>query len=1104
VSNPSSVEVVLRQAREREKEYEWFCAVEFYKKALGLVSEQDFSKLAEINECLAYAFYRAAMQAASLEEFKERMRQSASNYEKVKEFYGRLNEPAKTPRLLRCDAMVAYVGYWLATEVPEKKRLVNECWRLAKVSLKSFEQAADALEYGKTYNQLVTCVVFGFALEWDFQTREKMIKEALELGGQAIRFLLTLGDLNELARAYAKTAVFQDAFIQYFLELDEQEKTREKALSAWQKAVEISEEIAFIELLSSTVQVDHENIGWETGVDDLLRNFNKALQYANRTRDKFVIGRALDWLTYHTSWKLMTTENQDSAVELVNRTLQYAQEAKNHYSRVSFISARDDSVWIESPHCGVYLGLAMVETNLKKRRERQEKALETAPDTLKKAEDSGYPEIIRYAHQIFSTSLTGSAAMETNSDEKKRLLEKALMHGKEASQLTEQLEPFDYWDRGIFGFWLATARCDLAELTKDYEAKKNMLAEAALNAEDSLKLCARHATYLERRGFGFVYAVLGSSQYQLGRILDQLFESTYDKNRLGRAAEVFAEAAESYRNLGMTSRMAECCWKAAQIYDKLGDHLRAAENFDAASNNYGAAAEKIPQLKEFYQDHAIYMEAWSEIEKARHHHLRQEYGSAEEHFSKAASLHKSLKQWSYLASNYFAWTQVEHAEELSRKEQSEEAIQGFQRAIKLFEETRKSLQTELGKIEDLDEKQMANNMVKATDLRQEYCTGRIALEEAKTLDKKGEHYSSSEKYDSAGKIFEKITSALETDQERKEFRLITALSQAWAKMTQAEAEESPNLYAEAAQLFEQAKEFCPNEKARMLTQGHSRFCKALEAGTKFADTKDQTLHAVFMQNLENASNYYVKAGLRNASEYAKATKLLFDAYVQMDNAQKENDPEKKAKLYTLAEKILQTSAGSFMQAEHPEKREQVLRLLDKVKDERELALSLNEVLHAPTIVSTTTVFNTPTPTQENSVGLERFEHADIQANIITRQKELRIGENLDLEIELVNAGKGPALLTKITEIIPEGFEVTEKPETYRVEDSYINMKGKRLDPLKMEEVKLILKPKVQGEFPIKPRILYLDENGKYKSHEPEPVTITVKELGIKGWLKGEK
>jgi len=204
----------------------------------------------------------------------------------------------------------------------------------------------------------------------------------------------------------------------------------------------------------------------------------------------------------------------------------------------------------------------------------------------------------------------------------------------------------------------------------------------------------------------------------------------------------------------------------------------------------------------------------------------------------------------------------------------------------------------------------------------------------------------------------------------------------------------------------------------------------------------------------------------------------------------------------MTEKVLQASAGSFMKAEHPEKREQVQRLLEKVKEERELALSLSEVLHAPAIASATTAFATPTPTHENAVGIERFEHADIQANVITRQKSLKVGENLDLEIELVNAGKGPAVLIKLAEVIPQGFELTQKPEIYRLEDNYLNMKGKRLDPLKTEEIKLVLKPKVQGVFPLKPRILYLDENGKYKAHEPEPTTITVKELGISGWLKG--
>jgi hypothetical protein len=278
----------------------------------------------------------------------------------------------------------------------------------------------------------------------------------------------------------------------------------------------------------------------------------------------------------------------------------------------------------------------------------------------------------------------------------------------------------------------------------------------------------------------------------------------------------------------------------------------------------------------------------------------------------------------------------------------------------------------------------------------------------------------------------------------------------------------------------------------------------LEAGTRFEDSRDVSLHTLATQHLDSAASYYLKAGFQSASEYAKATGLLFEAYVHIDVAKREKDPEKKTKLYLVAEKVLQTSAGSFMKAEHPEKREQVLRLLEKVREERELALSITEVLQTPSIVSTTASFSAPTPTSEEAAGSERFEHADIQANLIIRQKELKIGEKLNIELELVNAGKGSAVLTKVTEIIPKGFELAEQPDSCRVEDSYLNLRGKRLDPLKTKELKLVLRPTVQGTFSLKPTVLYLDENGKYKSHEPEPVIIVVKELGIKGWLKGER
>jgi tetratricopeptide (TPR) repeat protein len=707
-------------------------------------------------------------------------------------------------------------------------------------------------------------------------------------------------------------------------------------------------------------------------------------------------------------------------------------------------------------------------------------------------------------HTWFSNALHELAHIEANPEEKERLLKTALAHSEESVAISERIEPLVSWNLGLMRGAKISVRLELADLTKDPNAKKSMLDKMILESEDALELCIKDAASYKTETPTLMFGIIAYWEVYNGNLLSRLYELTKDKEYLKRAIGAYQRGIETYQKTNQTSRLAESYWKIAKTYDELGDHMRAGDNFVHASKSYRSATERIPQLKDFYQNHALYMQAWNEIENARYHHERQEYDLAKEHFEKAAELHKSLKQWSYLESNYAAWAQVEKAEELSRKEESEEAIKTFERASKGFGETKKSLQSQLNIIQDIDEKQMVTSMVEASDLRREYCDARTAIEEARILDKKGSHFASAEKYGSAADTFQRISETLTSDQEQREFKLIIILSRAWQKMTLAESESSPKLYAEASQLFEEAKNLSQNDKTKMLMMGHSRFCKALEAGTEFADTRDSRMHDNATKYLESAASYYVKAGFQKASDYAEATGLLLDAYMHMDNAKEEKDPEEKGKLYAIAETVLQTSAGSFMRAEHPEKREQVLGLLDKVKKERELALSLVELLHAPTVVSSTTSFTSPVPTREEAVGSERFEHADIQANLIVRQKELKIGENLSIELELVNAGKGSALLTKVTEIVPKGFEVAEKPETCRVEDSYINLKGKRLDPLKTEEVKLVLKTTLQGTFSLKPTVLYLDENGKYKSHETEPVTITVKELGIKGWLKGER
>jgi len=275
---------------------------------------------------------------------------------------------------------------------------------------------------------------------------------------------------------------------------------------------------------------------------------------------------------------------------------------------------------------------------------------------------------------------------------------------------------------------------------------------------------------------------------------------------------------------------------------------------------------------------------------------------------------------------------------------------------------------------------------------------------------------------------------------------------------------------------------------------HSNFCKALEAGTEFEITRDMKIFSTAKKYIEVAASYYIKSGFQTAAEYAKGTQRLFDAYIFMETAKGEIDPEKKAKYYMMAEKVLQFSVESFTKAKHPEKIEQAQQILARVREEKELAGMLSDILHAPTIVSSTAGLATLTPREEKAVGLESFEHANIQATLIPQIQQVKTGEKLTLEIHIVNVGKEAVLLAHVNEILPAGFELVAKPDYCHVEDSQVNLKGKRLDPLKTEEITLVFRSSDEGSFKVRPEIAYVDEAGRQLVCEPEPVTIEISEV----------
>ncbi len=1084
------VEGILKQAAKQEKECHWLEAIGSYKNALCKVPEQDYSRRAEIHERLGYALHRAARQAENIREFGTNSARSLENYEKAKELYGKRGTSGKTPWMLRCDAFVGYLNNWMTSEVTEKQRLLDECWNLTKEALNRFKEAGDAWEYGKTYNQLSVSALFRFFYDWDFQTREFMVREAADYGEQAIRYLSNFGDPYELARAYVRTATYREMLGFYFLDLDEREIDYQKALDYWLKANELSEEAAHIELLNSCALAALESLGWEWGTDTTLTNFSKALKHGRKTKDRLIIGLALDWLAFHSLFKAEACETREEMVELFEKALQHAKDAKQQYSLISFVSPLWGALWTEAPYAMYYWDLAIYEADPKKKRDLLEKAAEAASDQLKQSEGSGYPEVLMFAHHTSSDIFLSLARIEKNWSERKRLLEKALMHQNEAVGIIGQFIPFYYWKRGKMQTFVADIKSELADLAKDPELRKTILQEAVLDKENSLKFAIRYGEFWEGKGsIPALFANLGNWQYGYGNMLNRLYEFTSDREHLRKAIAAFEKAAQTFEKLNLISRMAECYWKRAQTCDMLGEHLSAANNFSMASANYLKAAERIPQLKDFYQEHAFYMQAWSEIEKARHHHRRREYGVAEEHFEKAADIHRSLKRWSYLVSNYSARAQLERAEELSRKGQSEEALEVFEQAAKLFHETKKSIQTKMRKMEDTHEKRMVTNMIKATDLRTEYCRARFTLEEARILNKKGDHTASATKYAHVEEILQKIV-VKETEQNRKELQILMRLCQAWEKMMMAEARASSTMYEEAAKLFEQAKEHMLDEQTSLLALANRSFCKALAAGKEFESTRNAKSYSTSKKHMEVAANYYLKAGFINDSEYVRATQRLFDAYLYLNEAQTETKPKKKAQYYQLAEKLLQASADSYTKAKHLEKSDEVKRLLESVREEKQLVISLAAALRPPTISSMTASFSTPTSNYEKAVGLERFEHTDIQAHLSAFEEAI-VGEEFEVRLDLVNVAKNFGLLVRVDNVAPQGFKVTDVPLQFRLENSSINLKGKRLDALKVETIKFRLEATEAGVVYLCPEVVYTDDAGNFKTCRPDVVKVTV-------------
>jgi len=1091
---------LLERAKEQERKFSWLEAAESYEEAAHMLNIKSMNQhaIAEIWEKIGVCYALASRQAETTEEFKKLRQLAAEAYQNTAKLLQSEDHQKNLGKIEQCNALAQYIQSWLASDPSGKRRMLDECLRFGKTSIEAYKSAGDEENYGKMCNELLFCLFERLYVASDWKEMRDFAQEGTDFADQAIAVLSKFGNKTELLQAYY-TASLQSWYAANITEQEEKRKELVKrSLTYSDEAIKLSKEI------DNPYHVAMAN--WASAfctllftekVESAMECAQKMLEQGTLVKDNYLKGIALYTLTFVINWVTLREADPDKKKEEYRKIMEYAEDGIRHLELVAqdFFIAEICLFYAES-----YSSLAL-EAGIgpEERRDELEKAIMIGRQGLNHANRSGSPDAMVSTLHALSKALQFCSNIETGKEAKTKLLDEALIHRQELNKIAERVVPGSDWVRGVGENYEGLIKLDLARLETNDDKQRALLESAISDMEEGVSRCRRA---ILSRPVPTLHVAVGNFENGFGSILRELYLLTRDEKILNKATEVYESAAEEFKKANLPSRVAECYWRAARNQDCLGKHHKAVERFENAYEEYKTAAQKIPHFADFYLDYATYMKAWSEIERAKFAHDHEEYVTATKHYEKTADLLKGSKLWNYLSSNFLAWSLLEEAEDLSRKESSEASIEAFTRAAQLFDETKQSFEKEIEKILELDEKEKAVELSKASVYRKDYCLARIDVEEARTYDRKGDYTTSAQEYDSAATKFEKITNDIEAEADRKEIEPIISMCRAWQKMKIADGRASPELYGEASELFLKAKEQSRKDKASLLASGNSAFCRALEYGTKFGATREKDDFSKAKQFLESAANYYLKAGFDNASSWTSATGIQFDAYNYMISAELETDPEKKMKSLLLAEKCLERSAGLYEKAGHIGKRDEVLRNLAKVKEKREFTLSLGEFLIAPSDASTTRMIPTPGMTVEEPVGLQRFESSFIQANLIADQREVRAGENIHLDVHLANLGKNSAFLVRIDSIVPEGFDVVERPEKCMIEKECISFKGRKLPPLETTEMKLTLKPKKKGKFVFMPKIQYMDETGEYKTFELEQLTVTVKELGIRGWLRG--
>ncbi len=1082
-----SVSDTLALAAEKSGKYEWAAAADLYKAGLeGIDPAANPLEAARITMQVARSWYNAAFQAQDRAGFKEKMRLAEANYSKAASLYDRVGSDTFS-KLIKAKSLCAV--FWVRDEPDDKRNIISQCIEQAKEAAKEFENRGERIRLAEANHDLLTYCKEALNLARDRKLLLEFFEGALNNGRRAVAEFEALSD-DEALLDSLHSLVFLYLEADHVVEPSRYTELLKETEQLRGKIAQVSERIGtpLASILGGELDA------FITG--DLDGNMPSAMEQcetlakkAEAIKDFYLTGRLLTGASSFAKWAAGSEEYSERRRELLEKAHDFASQALNHLE-VSRQGAWLKVAYLRAAEVSSNLAL-IVETDTEKKRLHVQDAIDIARKGMVYENHAWKAGGI--GHEL-SKALYFLATMEADQGQKVDLLREALAVREETVRTHGLLSPHS-WSMGVMLNYLALIKAELSQVEEDPGLQTRLLQDAVEHMQQCVYHCSKWAA------IPALVRALARYEEWYGDILLQLYRVTQDPSVSKRSKGAYESAIQQFTKSENLGPIASIKWKIAQVLDLLGDHEEASNSFKQAAEEYRQSTKRLPGLASAFEDLASYMAAWALIEEARLLHNREQYSLAADNYSKASDLIQTTKTWAHTSKHYAACSLLEQAETLSRQEKHEPAIESFTSAAEDFKETTTELEAKLRKASSPQDKRELLDWVKITERRQKYCLARTDLERARVLDRIGEEEASGAKYRSASEAFKAMLSDARNEQGRRELETLSLFCEAWAKMKEAEARASPELYKGATASFLEAEKAAETKRFRFLALANASICKALETGTTFRRTRDTRLYSEIKRYLETAADYYQEAGFENASQWTRATQRLFDALAYLADAEVERETEKRAELYLLAERHLELAARLYDQAGFARKRDEALKNLKRAKEEKELLLTPTEVLSGNPAITQVTVAPVSL-LRDKAAGLERFEEASVVGNLKVSQTELHVGSDLAVDIEIGNIGKTTATLVKLVNVAVPGLQPDIHKTGFRIDENRIDLKGKRLDYLKTHQVRIALKATRKGSFQLRPEVLFVDEKGNHGSYEFEPTVLVVRELGIAGWIKG--